>query len=245
MKIISESPVDSVDKPKFRNKDIDVYTIEEVRKLLFHLEKAPIHWNIIIKIAITMGLRRSELLGLEFKHFDFDNQLLYVRQAVTYSKTEGLQVHEIKKGNQNHNARKIVVSESLIEPIKKLQEIRQAEKDISPNYWNDDHMFLLCDINGKPYNPSTIKNWWKRFLDRNGLRYIHLHALRHTSATLLINESVHAKIISERLGHSDIRTTMNVYAHVLRQADEIATKKLDSIMLDNKKEEQITTKNND
>lgn len=79
-----------------------------------------------------------------------------------------------------------------------------------------------------------MKNWWKRFIERHNLKYINIHALRHTSATLLINQGVHAKIISERLGHSDIKTTMNVYGHALRQADALATEKLDAVLLPNK-----------
>jgi len=53
-----------------------------------------------------------------------------------------------------------------------------------------------------------MKNWWRRFIDRHELKYINIHALRHTSTILLINEGVHAKIISERLEHSYIKTTM-------------------------------------
>src|SRR5699024_5749168 len=75
-----------------------------------------------------------------------------------------------------------------------------------------------------------LKNWWTRFIKRHKLKYINIHALRHTSATLLINQGVHAKIISERLGHSDIKTTMNIYGHALKQADEIATQKLDNAL---------------
>ncbi len=75
-----------------------------------------------------------------------------------------------------------------------------------------------------------MKNWWERFIRCHELKYINIHALRHTSATLLINEGVHAKMISERLGHSDITTTMNVYEHALKQADVHATAKLDDTL---------------
>ncbi|WP_077596614.1 tyrosine-type recombinase/integrase [Oceanobacillus kimchii] len=60
-------------------------------------------------------------------------------------------------------------------------------------------------------------------MERHNLKYINIHALRHASATLLINEGVHAKIISQRLGHSDISTTMNFYGHAIVEADKIAT----------------------
>ncbi|GIN20615.1 hypothetical protein J1TS3_17490 [Siminovitchia fordii] len=71
-----------------------------------------------------------------------------------------------------------------------------------------------------------MKNW-ERFIRCHELKFINIHALRHTSATLLINEGVHA---TERLGHSDIKMTMNVYEHALKQADVHATAKLDDTL---------------
>ena len=238
MQIIRENPMDHVDKPKVKNKKVEVYTHEEVIRLLECLETEPLHWQIIIKLAITTGMRRSELLGLEFKHFDYENRVVHVEQALTYTKEHGFQVHEIKKGNGESNHRSIVISESLIPDIKKLELLKKKERLAAPKpLWkNGKHNFLLSHPNGKPYNPHSMRNWWTRFTKRHGLKYINIHALRHTSATLLINEGVHAKIISERLGHSDIKTTMNVYGHFLRQADEMATKKLDQALnLENKK----------
>ncbi len=235
--IVQENPVKRVDKPKVEYKEVEVYTMEEASHLLQCLEseKNVLHWQIIIKLAITTGMRRSELFGLEFKHIDFDQRVIKVRQALTYSKDKGYQVHDIKKGSKTSNQRDIVISESLIEPLKKLQLQRKKERLATENLWNEKHNFILADENGKPYHPESMKNWWERFVKRHKLTYINIHALRHTSATLLINEGVHAKIISERLGHADIKTTMNVYGHALKQADEIATQKLDDALFGSKK----------
>jgi integrase len=88
---------------------------------------------------------------------------------------------------------------------------------------------LFSDYTGKPLHPSSVNTWWKRFIKRRGLDYINPHALRHTSATLLINQGVHAKIISSRLGHADIKTTMNIYGHALQTADQTAATKFDNL----------------
>ncbi|MFE6799891.1 tyrosine-type recombinase/integrase [Paenibacillus chitinolyticus] len=72
--------------------------------------------------------------------------------------------------------------------------------------------------------------WFRAFLKKNNLRYIKFHTLRHTSATLLINQGVHAKIISERLGHGNIQVTMNTYGFALRSADKAAADKFESIL---------------
>jgi Phage integrase family. len=233
MQFIKESPLKNVPAPKRRPKKVEVYTLEETQKLLECLNNEPLHWQIVIKLAVTTGMRRSELFGLEFKHFDYENRIVHVEQALTYTKDGGFQIHEIKKGNGEANKRDIVISEALIPDIKKLELLRKKERLAATKpLWRDGkYNFLLAHENGKPYNPSSIKNWWKRFIKRHNLKYINIHALRHTSATLLINQGVHAKIISERLGHADIQTTMNIYGHFLRQADEKATQKLDEALL--------------
>ncbi|WP_197214716.1 site-specific integrase [Cytobacillus firmus] len=87
--------------------------------------------------------------------------------------------------------------------------------------------FLAMNSFGKPIRPDCIGQWWRRFTKKHYLKHIRFHHLRHTSATLLINEGVHAKVISERLGHADISTTMKIYGHVLEEADKTAASHLD------------------
>jgi integrase len=93
--------------------------------------------------------------------------------------------------------------------------------------WKD-HYFVFSNELGKPIRPDSISQWWARFIKKNNLKKIRFHDLRHTSATLLINEGVHAKVISERLGHADISTTMNIYGHVLAEADQTAAAHFDN-----------------
>ncbi|WP_077216167.1 tyrosine-type recombinase/integrase [Bacillus kwashiorkori] len=108
MKVIKESPLEGIKKPKVEQKEVEVYDEEEANRLIKCLEKEPLHWQIIIKLAITCGLRRSELVVLEFKHFDFENRIVHVQQAVTQCKEYGLQVHEIKKGKRTARKRDVV-----------------------------------------------------------------------------------------------------------------------------------------
>jgi len=230
-KLIEENPVKEVDKPKFEYEEVEVYDLEKTQKLFDCLETELLHWQIAIKIAVLAGPRRSELFAIDLvKDIDEETRVLNIRNALTYSKEKGLQLDKIKKGSRRSKMRKIVLPESLMEPIKKLRLIRQKEMmafNKKDRWGNGDHCFLLAHEDGKPYNPTSIQRWWERFIKRHDLEYINIHALRHTSATLLINEGVHAKTISERLGHADIQITMNTYGHALQQADEIATDKLD------------------
>jgi integrase len=104
--------------------------------------------------------------------------------------------------------------------------------------YEKEYEWLFCNEDGTHFYPTTPTTWWRRFTKRAGVRFIRLHDLRHTSATLLINQGVHAKIISERLGHSDIRVTMNTYGHAFQKADQEAANKLDSLFVKKQAENQ-------
>ncbi|MFC0561575.1 tyrosine-type recombinase/integrase [Halalkalibacter alkalisediminis] len=97
--------------------------------------------------------------------------------------------------------------------------------------WDENHFIIFANESGKPYHPCSINRFWERFLKKHDFLYINFHALRHTSSTLLINQGVHAKVIADRLGHADIKTTMNTYGHVLQKVDQSAADKLDSLFM--------------
>lgn len=239
LRIIKDNPTDGITIPKRTVKEIKVYTVEEARELLTALESethVP-HWQIIVKLSILTGMRKSELYGLEFKHFDFEKKTLSIEQALTYSTEQGYQIHPIKKGGKD-GSRIVSLSPNLIEPVKKLKKARKEERFAfkKEDMWRGGkYNFILSHSNGRPFNPWSMQNWWERFIKRHGLKYTNIHALRHTSATLLINQGVHAKVISDRLGHSNISTTMDIYGHVLKEADERSTELLDEALKRNSK----------
>lgn len=123
----------------------------------------------------------------------------------------------------------ISLSPMVIEELKKFHIHWKKEMRMRDLWIEHEHEFVFCNENGKHYYPTTPTTWQKRFTDRAGVRFIRLHDLRHTLATLLINQSVHAKIISKRLGHSNIRITMDKYGHFLQTAEQGAANKLDSL----------------
>lgn len=181
----------------------------------------------MISLALTTGLRRGELLGLEWKYVNFENGTIDVRQSLTFVKELGYLVKEPKTKN---SVRIVSIPPSLIPDLKALKIESSKDRMKSEELWEGgDRFFVFSSWNGKPLYPSSVKTWWSRFTKRHNLKYIRFHDLRHTSVTLLINKGVHAKIISERLGHANILTTMNIYGHALRSADLEAAKHFDSL----------------
>ncbi|NRR04562.1 site-specific integrase [Brevibacillus sp. RS1.1] len=230
MKLISkkDNPFNDVTKPKVKHKEIEVYETEEINTLFQALENEPIHWRIMITLAITTGLRRGELVGLEWKHINLDKGTLKVEQTISMFKNGEPIITEPKT---EKSKRTLSLSDSMVEELKEYKKHIHDQLDKIGDAWKGgNHFFVFCNPDGKPFYPETPYLHFRSFLKKHGLRYIRFHDLRHTAATLLISQGVHAKIISERLGHASITTTMNVYGHALQSADKEAANKYDNII---------------
>lgn len=227
-KIISHNPVADVKKPKDNSdKEVNVYDEKEVEQLFKAVDNEPFHWRIFTSLALAAGLRRGELLGLEWSHIDLEKGTIRIKQVIGRGKN-GRPV--IKGPKTKTSKRTVSLPPSLIEELKRYHLHWKKEKMKMRDQWVEkEHEWLFCNEDGTHFYPTTPTTWWRRFTKRAEVRYIRLHDLRHTSATLLINQGVHAKIISERLGHADIRITMDTYGHALQTADKEAAQKLDSL----------------
>ncbi|WZY00337.1 site-specific integrase [Bacillus sp. FSL W7-1360] len=216
---IQDDPMKGVTKPKRKVKEKPVYDTNLVRILFNSLEKEDPRWHCLILLTVSSGLRREEVLGLESKHIDYEKNIIQIQQAVTYTKKEGLVVGDLKTEGSR---RELYISPSLLQLLLQLDNYKKEERITSGTNWSPGACFLFSDQDGKPFHPDYVSTWWRRFTKRKELPYINFHALRHTAATVLINQGVHAKVISTILGHTNITTTMNIYGHTLKEAHESA-----------------------
>lgn len=119
---------------------------------------------------------------------------------------------------------------SFFLPPKKRYRTHWVQEKLKSKTWTEEeHEWLFCKKDGSHLYPSSPSNWWSKFAKIVEIGYIRLHDLRHTSASPLSAQGVHAKIIAERLGHSDIRVTMDTSGHALRSADQAAADKLENL----------------
>lgn len=230
-RIIKRNPVNDVQKPKVNSKEIIPYDGAEVEQMLRALQREPYHWRVMITLALTSGLRRSELLGLEWKHLDFISGVLDVSQTMIHAlKGEII----VKKPKTKKSIRKVALPSSMLKELREYYAFRMQERDDIGDAWlGGDWLFMFSHPTGQPFHHERPYLWFRQFVKKNGFRYIRFHDLRHTLATILINQGVHAKIISERLGHGSITTTMNIYGHALRTADQAAADKFESFFTAN------------
>lgn len=230
-KVLTSNPMEGVDKPKPQDteeeqQDLQVYDEHEIGQLMEIVQQELPHWRTMFTLALAAGLRRGELLGLQWPDIDFADNKISIRTTVVLTKSGP----HIKRTKSRTSKRTVTLPNSMMEELKVYKQIHEADRTASGDRWTEtEYDWVFSQASGKHLYPSSPSNRWATMMRQHNFRYIRLHDLRHTSASLLIAQGVHAKIISERLGHADISITMNTYGHAFKSADRAAADKMESI----------------
>ncbi|MED1089749.1 site-specific integrase [Bacillus paramycoides] len=213
--VISRNPAIHVEMPRKEKTSIQTWTEEEVKKFLLHSQESRYHIGCIL--AITTGMRLGEVLGLRWQDVDFNNH------TITINQTSGHDDKIKKTAKTNSSKRTIPVPIETIDSLKKHKITINKEKLRFGSAYQDFDL-INCDMSGKVLRRSTFRCNFDKLIRNAGVKKIKFHDLRHTHATLLLKQGVNPKIISERLGHTDISITLSVYSHVLPNMQEEAVK---------------------
>lgn len=232
---IDPNPMDNVPKPKETSiTEVDTYTEEESRQIMYAVQNEDIQFRLLITLAFTTGMRRGELSGLEWKNVDLEHSVIHIKQSIPLF-IDGKP--HIKEPKTKGSTRSIVIPEYVAEELKQYKNVWLDWREKYSDIWYPDGDFLFCNTRykqsmGKPLLPKTLREKWQDFIKiRNShIRYIRFHDIRHTSVSILINRGIHAKIISERLGHTKIATTMDVYGHLMKTAEQKAASTLEEVL---------------
>ena len=196
-----------------------IYDESELRKLLSVIKDSLIETPVIL--ALYTGMRKGEVLGLQWSDIDFEGKMIHVSRVL---KKEGNKVILGTLKTESSN-RILTVSGALLAYLAKCRE-KQTEA-----VQNDPQKVMLtgyvcCNSKGKPFHPNTISSQFRNMLNQNDLRPIRFHDLRHMHATMLLKMGVPVKVVSARLGHTKIQTTMDIYVHADREMDEDAAEQI-------------------
>lgn len=227
---LSNNPMDNVSRPKLETKtEINVYDEQEANEVFSCIQTEAPYFRTLISLAFTTGMRRAELLGLEWRHINFDKSVIEIRQSIPAFKNKQ---PVIKSPKTKGSVRTVSIPPSIVAELRDYRKEWIKFRSNNINIWKSEKEFLFCNKYGIPYYPKTLSDQWRSFVKKHDqIRYIRFHDLRHTSVTILINRGIHAKIISERIGHSKIGTTMDVYGHVIRAADAGAAAMFDEVFI--------------
>ena len=190
-------------------------TAEEVRLLL---RTAQAHLPALFPLllcAVRTGLREGELIGLQWGDVDFQGRFLEVRRGI---------VRRQVTTTKSHKIRRVDLSPQLTAVLQSLAETRALEAGLTGQP-RPDWVFLTPA--GKRVSETTLRRAFYHCLDRAGLRRVRFHDLRHTYASLLIQQGAKPKYIQAQLGHGSIQVTMDIYGHLFEGDDRHVVSRLD------------------
>ena len=221
--LLARNPADAFKKrlPKVERKEITTLTVEQSARLLDSIKHMHLYWPVLL--ALATGMRRGEILALRWKNVDLDRGTLCVVQSLEQT-TAGLRFKDSKTGRN----RAIPLPAFTIEELRCLKR-QQAETLLRLGIRLSGETLVCCREDGEPKQPRSVTHEFAHLLASiKDLPRVRFHDLRHSHATQLLASGVHPKIAQERLGHSTITTTMDLYSHVTDTMQSDAVAKLDA-----------------
>ncbi|MBP3411939.1 MAG: tyrosine-type recombinase/integrase [Oscillospiraceae bacterium] len=216
--------------PKLQRKEVNYFQPEQVSAILNALKSEPLKWHLIVHLLIVTGCRRGEILGLKWSKVDFTTDRIRVDTALLYSKVKGIYEGPTKTGN----VRSLGLPSETIELLKEYRKQYFELKLLNGDRWNDtDYIFVRDD--GNPVHPDSLAHWLRGFSKRHSLPHINAHAFRHTVASVLIANGTDVVTVSKQLGHLDVSTTENYYAHIIEEHKQKATECIADTLLRQKR----------
>ena len=227
---IDANPFDRVGRPKKNKFHGENYTQEELLTLL-HLARGDVIYPAIL-LAGAMGLRRSEALGVRWSRIDWEKRtVLLDTKIVEYRENGKKKVEPVEEMKNKSSRRTLPLPDPVVEMLQVQKEHREVYRKMFQGSYNAQYLDYVC-INqlGELLRPSYVTDHFRELLEKYGLRHIRFHDLRHTFASLLINQDVPLINVSNFLGHSDLSTTANIYAHLDKASKQASAAVISDIL---------------
>lgn len=239
---IRDNPADgnkvSIPKASTQHKELQYWTPKRTHKFLHAAQN---HSNSIYAtlfyLAVMTGMRRGELLGLRWQDIDFNRSQISVRQSITYD-MEGNQ--QINNPKTKHGERTISLDQETLTHLTEHKEYMSRLKEQLGDTFRKSTLVFTSTV-GKDINVSNLRRAFNNIIEHAGIPKIRFHDLRYTHASLLLNSGVNPKIVQERLGHSSIQVTMDIYSHLMPNMQEEAINQFADTFYNNVKRELINS----
>ena len=213
--------------PKVERKEVNYFQPEQIAAIREALEHEPLKWKALVHMLLITGARRGEVLGLKWDNVDFENNRVYICNSVLYSADVGIYESTPKT---EKSKRYIYLPTETMALLRAYRAWQIAERERLDGYYLD-RGFVFAQDTGAPMHPDSVTDYLEKLSKRYGLPHLNPHAFRHTMASMLYYNGVDSVSISKRLGHAQVSTTSNIYAHVIESADRKNAEILSDIFL--------------
>lgn len=220
--LLARNPADAVKPPKVERKQLSTYDIQQTAELLEGFRGNRMFIPTVL--AGLCGLRRGEIAALQWKHVDIERRQIAVAQSAEQTRA-GVRYKPPKSGR----ARTVAISDTVTTELR-THRVAQAECLLSLGVRLSEDTFVVAQADGSPLQPNSLSHEWVRQIRKIGLPRIRYHDLRHAHATHLLLSGVHPKVASERVGHSKVGITLDLYSHVLPGMQEDAAARVDDAL---------------
>lgn len=221
--IMRRNPCEHMTKRKNDAKQAAYLNEEQSKLLLLTIhEKADLQFETLINLLLGSGLRAGEALALHWEDIDFRAGTVSVQHTLIRYKGEWVR----QSPKTEKSARRVALPPAVLALLKRHRVKQTEQRFAHGGEWKAPDAVFTTASGGYMWT-GDLSRRLRHYLEAADLPDIHLHSLRHTHASLLINSNVPVKAISERLGHSKAKTTLEVYSHMFEDADEQAMKAVD------------------
>ena len=227
--MLSQNPAALVELPKLTRREMAALSVDEAARFLAAASED--RFALMFALALSTGMRPEEFLGLQWKDIDLEKGIATVQRALVWrDKKQGWSFTEPKTAKSRRN---IPLPASIVRALAS-HKARQGEQRLKAGTKYENHDLAFATRNGAPLmRRNILRSHFRPILEKAGLpASIRLYDLRHTCATLLLAANEHPKVVSERLGHSNITLTLDTYSHVLPSMQQGASEKLERMLFE-------------
>jgi len=221
--LVSRNAGSLVDGPRVPHSEVQPFTPEEARSFL-EVAKGE-RLAALYSVAITVGLRQGEALGLRWEDVDLEAGMVSVRAALQHSKG----AFHFVEPKSDRSRRRLALPAIAVTALRRHRRLQAEERLAAGPLW-EDWGLVFTTATGRPLQGSAVTRGFQQLLARAGLRRQRFHDLRHACASFLLAQGVHPRVVMETLGHSQIALTMNTYSHVLPALQREAAERMDSVL---------------
>jgi integrase len=226
--MINRNPASFVQVPKPPATEMAILNESQVSQLLVAANGH--RWLALFHLSVVTGARQMELLGLKWTDLDWIRQSLRIERQLVRPDGNGASSPQFSAPKTKFGKRSILLGGKTIEVLRSHYQRQQAERLAAGEKWQE-HGLIFSTSVGSPIHPRNLLRDYKRLLKDAGLPAIRFHDLRHTAASLMLNNNIPPIVVSRRLGHAKASITLDIYGHLIPSMQEEAAEKIDELIM--------------